>query len=590
MNNKLALYLDTIRRFTTKQFAYWFKNRYLHHFIPQYYPSCTKISPNLLGHRLKTIFSKTGKMPVWDYGVQEKDAPENKYYRKLKRELEYGVKQNKFDSLWKIIDSDPEMAMNFQRFYLFDKAYEEQNVSNKVKLQIIEQWITVHSKKKGMPWSGFNCAIRVINWLRILYKCNINTDSDADKPTSDRLIDRIQQSVFEQALYNYRHIEHHIPGNHVLFQYISIWLVLVIWPEWEKQIIKRANLEKKLQEEINKEFKTNGFHFELSSHYHLQATLFCLIWFDIKKRVYQSMDNRVSEILAKALNVIQCMMLPDDTQPLTGDNCYPFWHAHLNQDIENISVLARQHFGIDIFRKKNTISEIKNDWLIYRNDQQHLMLDVGQIGLSANPGHGHADILNLIYSDAGQPLFIDPGTFLYADDATALECKRTINHNTISVNTNDQSLLWGFFRWAWLPSEVSYDFAGDRNNFQAKAQFSGFNHNGPIQHSRMVECTNGQLVIKDKVVGDGCHDIFLNFVLHPDIELQPDENCIILTNKTESWEVICGGNGIKETDIEPVKIYPAYNVEKISHKIVISSLRNNLPAVLETRITRLYNA
>ena len=583
--DKFTLYIDTLKRFTPMQFAYWVKNRYLHRFTVKSYPDCTKISFFQLDGRLKTIFCGLKKDPVWHYGVRGKKIAKNNYYQILIQELERGIEQHDFKNLWKRVDPDPEMLNNFQRFYLFDRAFRELGIGNKIKLSIFEQWMLLFDTKKGRAWSGFNCAIRILNWLKILYHIN-QSNLNNSEINQRAVINRIQQSIFEQALFNYNHIEYHIPGNHVLFQFISLWFVFELWPEWGKQLGDKSVLENKLYEEIRKEFKSNGFHFELSTHYHLQATLFCLLWYDVNIRVYKTDSEEISNILVKALHIIQDILLPDNTLPLAGDNCYPFWHASLEEDIDNVRALADYHFGLDIHEKKNTTREIKEDWLIFRNNQQHVILDIGQIGLPANPGHGHADKLNIIYSDAGQPLFIDPGTFLYSDDNAALKYKKTIHHNTLSVNGNDQACLWGFFRWAWLPSAVSYNFVGCNNSFHAHAQFKGYKHNDPVIHSREIYAKNGRLSIKDQVDGEGCHDIYLNFILHPDIHIRQDNDTILLSNKTDTWHFKFKGTHAIETTIESILVYPAYNLETLSHKIVLSSLQTNFPVALESHIIR----
>lgn len=585
MIEKFILYIDALKRFTPTQFAYWIKNKYLHKIIFRSYPTGVTISEGALSKRIKNTLATFRNTPVWDFGITENRVPNLEYYQILKDELTTGRKQQKFGNLWQRSDYDPEMEMNFQRFYLFDKAFKELQLGKEQQLQLMVQWINQHLRKRGVAWSGFNCAIRTINWLKILYYIR----SDSNQPELTRYFKIIQQSIFEQSLHNYRHIEHHIPGNHVLFQYISLWLVYQVWPEWEEQPGRLTTLENKLSDEVKKEFKSNGFHFELSSHYHVQATLFCLIWFDIKDNLDLKNENEISGILIKAINVIGDMLLPDDSLPLIGDNCYPFWHDSLNDDIANIRQLALHHFNIDIFRKQDKTVELKNDWLIHRNGQQHVMMDVGRVGLSANPGHGHGDLLSIIYSDAGQPLFIDPGTYLYSNDDEAIACKETVHHNTLSLNGNNQAKLWGFFRWAYLPSKPIYKFENKKNGLYIQAQFNGYHHKKSITHKRIIDCKSDELLIIDEIIDhlNGEQDLFLNFILHPDLNVYEENNSLTLTNKNHKWKLICAGSGKISTCIKPIKIYPAYNVVKSSHKIIVRNMQGQFPAKMETRITRM---
>ncbi len=76
-----------------------------------------------------------------------------------------------------------------------------------------------------------------------------------------------------------------------------------------------------------------------------------------------------------------------------------------------------------------------------------LVVDVGEMGHAANPGHGHADALSFCLYVNGCEVVADPGTFLYANEPDAMWFKLAEAHAGVRWPHQPSCTLSRFFRW-----------------------------------------------------------------------------------------------------------------------------------------------
>src|SRR5690606_15807738 len=77
-----------------------------------------------------------------------------------------------------------------------------------------------------------------------------------------------------------------------------------------------------------------------------------------------------------------------------------------------------------------------------------LFCDVGAIGPDYLPGHAHADSLTFELSVRGQRCVVDSGCSTYAAGPERSRQRGTAAHNTVLVDGEDSSEVWGSFRVA----------------------------------------------------------------------------------------------------------------------------------------------
>lgn len=138
---------------------------------------------------------------------------------------------------------------------------------------------------------------------------------------------------------------------------------------------------------------------------------------------------------------------------------------------------------------------------IVRFDEGHgvLAFDHGPLGFGRLAAHGHADALSVqLYVD-GEPVLIDPGTFIYNGDRRMRDKFRsTCVHNTVCVGGADQSEALGPFLWGRKANVSGFALEECEGCITMSAEHDGYS---PVCIRRTVEVRGANVVITDEVDG-----------------------------------------------------------------------------------------
>ena len=565
MLKKISLYIDTIKRISPKQNFYLIKEKLLKKILPVSISSRVEIEKqiSLINRRVKfqnisnQLKLHSGDYNIWDAGIKFA-IPKHHYVifiSEILTDFSISSDEKVLSKLWEREHDDIEFLYNVQRMYLFAELMESLNFSDNQKLTVLISWIDNFPPKKGHAWMGFNCSIRMINWIKII------SSFKRIENISDKVIDEIYYSIYQNLDFIIRNIEHHIPGNHIVFQYFSVWLLANLFED------NRAKVYSKLFEsEFINEFLESGLHFELSTHYHLQVLQLGVYFSLIKYKEVERLPPELLNVIRKAYQIMDSFTISKNTLPLIGDNCYNFFHSNLVEDAKNLNCL-KSYFRIDDNIK--IIKEIESNYLIINRFNSHLIFDVGNIGLKQNPGHGHSDLLSILYSYDGIPIFTDPGTKRYSNKSENMELKRASSHNTISVNGEDQSKLWGFFRWAFLPDKINYKYSDEDNLVKLDGEYFGFRNIGNVKHKREIELNDVELKIKDNVEFNQLSYIEQSFVLSDYVSVIEEQNKTILVVEHHKFEMIIETKFNYKFEVLNQKLYKSYDNPIDSKKIKI---------------------
>ena len=111
--------------------------------------------------------------------------------------------------------------------------------------------------------------------------------------------------------------------------------------------------------------------------------------------------------------------------------------------------LAKARIKPLYIQKESTCYREGGITLLRSGDKKVLIgFDHGELGFGNIAAHGHADALSFQVFVKGEPLFLDPGTYIYHTDINSRnEFRKTKNHNTVAVEDRDQSEMRGAFMW-----------------------------------------------------------------------------------------------------------------------------------------------
>jgi len=160
-------------------------------------------------------------------------------------------------------------------------------------------------------------------------------------------------------------------------------------------------------------------------------------------------------------------------------------------------------------------------WYVMRHRQMWSIVRCGDVGLGGIGAHAHNDQLSFELAVGGQPLIVDPGSYLYTADAGARnEFRATGAHSTLQIGSAEQNRLRSDYLFT-LPEEtrarcLRFEPDGPRATFEG--EHSGFHALGKaVRHRRELLFDGKSRVVKitDTVLGARGQELSWGFPLAP---------------------------------------------------------------------------
>lgn len=317
-------------------------------------------------------------------------------------------------------------------------------------------------------------ALRGINWIKFI--CLHKEQVDAKN------LERWNTSLYSQYRLLERKLEYHLLGNHLLEDAFSLFIGALYFSD--KRLYKKA--VRLLYRELDEQILPDGAHYELSPMYHcilLERLLDCYN-FSSHNRIFpqqEKTDGFLKEKAVLMLGHLEEVVYSDGSIPLLNDAAY------------GIAPTASQLFAyarrLDISWEPVLMKEC--GYRKMANERMELILDVGNVISSYQPGHSHADALNYELRTDGKPFIIDTGISTYDKTERRQYERGTSAHNTVVVDGHDSAEVWGGFRMA-RRAEVSI-VSEEINHVVAKHSGveKGLGHNRSFKlHSTNMEITD----------------------------------------------------------------------------------------------------
>lgn len=158
--------------------------------------------------------------------------------------------------------------------------------------------------------------------------------------------------------------------------------------------------------------------------------------------------------------------------------------------------------------------------------------DGGPHGYLSIAAHAHADALSVEVRYGGVEILADPGTYCYHGEPPWRSYFRsTIAHNTVELGGRSQSSERGPFMWARHAHAWDVEVIDDGDIATWRAEHDGYaSLDPPALHRRSVllDRASRSIDITDEIEG-GSHDIRLAFHLGPEVQVQLNERCAMLS-------------------------------------------------------------
>lgn len=419
----------------------------------------------------------------------------------------------------------------------------------------IEDFTEANPVGISVNWTcTMDVAIRATNWsigLGLVKSC---------AAVEEERFARCWGALFETGRFIFENLEnvYEVTSNHFLSNVIGLHFVAAEFAETASGRKWDAFCRKSLETEINVQVLPDGADFESSVPYHrLVAELFLGSW-----RLAQLQNRLLSDHyrarLVDMVGYLEGVLRPDGLMPQLGDaddgrlHIFTDWATWRRQDGRHLIGAAGAVFGRPDWQAVAGAdgaweaawwglvpqavprqAEPKNQVKLYpdagafiaRQDGTYLMVTNAKVGTKGFGNHKHNDQLGFELHIAGEPVIVDPGSYVYTSDFAARNHFRsTAAHATLSIDSTEQNEInpeWLFRMFEKADAEhISH---GERDGI---ARYGG-RHVGykrlasPVVHSRQFELqlASGRLQVTDtlEATGQAEHLLVWRFPLAPGI-------------------------------------------------------------------------
>lgn len=338
-------------------------------------------------------------------------------------------------------------------------------------LKLIRDFISkLECRSEGLD--PYPISLRTINWIKFMIDHNTWPED-------------LIQSLYTQYDVLSKKIEYHLLGNHLLENGFSMLFGAVLFQDQKFTRIAKKILTAELEEQI----LSDGAHAELSPAYHCMLLQRALDGYNLltqNEHCLEYLEKQLEEVIPEMVNWLHTITFQNDELPMVNDSI----HGHVLSPKQLRDYARKLGFNTD------TCQLSESGYRKFEKGHFELFTDVGEIGLSYQPGHVHSDTFSFVLHHRGKPLIVDKGVSTYEKNSLRQEERGTASHNTVMVNAEEQSDVWSGFRVGRRASTRILEESGH----QLVATHDGYRHIG-ITHTRSWKITNNKVVIFDSIDG-----------------------------------------------------------------------------------------
>jgi uncharacterized heparinase superfamily protein len=429
----------------------------------------------------------------------------------------------------------------------------------------------------GVNWTcTMDVALRALNWamaIELIHGAAIDHGRVA----------RIYSSLFDHGHFIERNLEnkYEVTSNHFLSNVVGLFGLAVFFGELPSARRWRESCRGWLEQEMKVQILDDGADYESSIPYHrLVAELF-MSAARLAEADGAPLSADYAHRLRQMIEFLDATLRPDGKLPQVGDaddgrvhilSDYADWDP---QDARHLLAPAAAMFGKpEWYQFEDAWAQWEAAWwgldlaapatpaprdvarvfaaagiVVVRNERDYLLITNGIVGTNGFGNHKHNDLLSFEFHQAGVPLIVDPGSFVYTSNPEARNHFRsTAAHNTLAIAGEEQNEFrpeWLFRMFARAVPE-HLEFVHDADQTVYRGRHNGYSQKQqPILHERTftLHGATGALTIHDRLDGGGTHDLVWRFQCAPGIEAVIEPRRVLLRAGAKRW-VLQSSEGI----------------------------------------------
>lgn len=384
--------------------------------------------------------------------------------------------------------------------------------------EVLQRWMVENPPGEGLGWDPYPTSLRIVNWVKWSLRRGDSAKADTTTPI---IADNLNASLAVQARWLRQRLEHHLLGNHLLANAKALVFAGCFF-EGAEADRWRGRGEHLLRRELDEQILPDGGHFERSPMYHAIVLEDFLDLINLADAYPEIIDvDLVKGIRAR---------LPAMLEFLAGA-CHPDGEiAFFNDAAMGMAPTPAKIFdyarrlGTEWAESSDAIQHWPDSGLVRLaiNDAV-LLVDVAPVGPDYLPGHAHADTLSFELSLFGQRVLVNSGTSVYGKGLQRHAERSTAAHNTVEIDGESSSEVWGGFRVARRANVHGLRMGETPEGvYFVEAEHDGYKRlAGQPIHYRRIELSNEALKVFDLVKGK-YHQAQAYFYCHPKIDVNAE--------------------------------------------------------------------
>jgi len=453
------------------------------------------------------------------------------------------------------IDWHPAEMKTGTRLWLLNLHYMEflESLPENQWSRVVLDWIEQNKPyKPGYwmdDWNSYSLSIRVVVWMQLFQRYRSTLEPEQSE--------KIVNSLLAQVRFLSANLELDIGGNHIIKNIKALlWASAFFEGEEAKQWHKTGM--RLLKQEIQEQITADGMHYELSPAYHLQVFVDLLECQSLIQN--EPFGKQLKEILDRMAQTLCDFTHPDGKVSLFNDGA--------------LTTVYTPSECIDVYeslsgKRPNPSEVIQYSVAGYygrRCGDSLVLFDCAALAPDFLPAHGHGDALSLEWSVAGSRVLIDPGVFEYNPGPMRDFSRATSSHNTLTLDSLDQSEFWKAFRVGRRAKITSCAATDGEGFFEIEAAHDGYQRlaGNPIHH-RKIRITDSELHLHDEIIGGAGQKVESRFMVSPDVDVRMENgNCELTLNETKITLLTSGTISLNDSFC-----FPDFGVKSSTTQIVI---------------------
>ncbi len=465
------------------------------------------------------------------------------------------------------------------------------------KSYLISDWIEHNPQGTVDAWEPYTVSLRIVNWVKFFLSLPPapldRTPVETARPAGEwpaGVKPEWLKSLYHQALWLEQNIEYHILANHYLKNGVALFFAGAYFQgvDADRWLMKGVQI---LREELDEQFLADGGHYERSPMYHSICVTDYLDVLNLARHsrgvLSQEEQATFAQRMTRSLDFLSDICLPDNEIPLFNDSALGIAPApgHIFDYATKVIGYKppTRHSGLTIH------NHAASGYFVCRNDQDAIIVDCGSIGPDYQPGHAHCDTLSFELAIHGQRVIVDSGVHDYEPSQERAYARSTKAHNTVAVDGEEQSEIWGVFRVARRarPLEARIERRPDGSVWFTGAHDGYTRLRGkPIHKRRIVYDGKETWIIEDRLEGNGTHRMESYLHIHPDYHVVKNGASFHITEANGNTIAI-----IEPVEASPVRIergsyFPEFG-RKYENDVMVFTSSGTIPLNLSYLIRKL---